>query len=100
MKYPLPQSKLDKFKTVRQFRDYFQLIPSDRWCVSDFASGNQCCARGHVGARESHSPKADQTLLRLAPDVAGRNNGYSAVCPSRGIKTRVLKYLTSLIKKH
>jgi hypothetical protein len=96
-----PESKLPDF--IR----FFKSIPADKWCINVFTSGDKCCARGHVGARDFNTVLVDRILCDLAPEIAGVNNGYinitgeyDSTIPSskrsKGIKTRVIKYLQYL----
>lgn len=57
-----------------------------------------------MGIQKDEQAPIDGQLCSLAPDIAFVNNGWNAGMdrvknPEKGIKTRVLKYLKSLMAK-
>ena len=103
----ITQQILDGFKSVEQFLNYFATIPDEKWCVDYYhrnlgQENEQHCARGHLCLNgQLGETVADNTLMKLAPDIYNVNNGYltKGVVANRnvGIKDRVLDYLRLLL---
>jgi hypothetical protein len=53
-------------KTTSEFIAFFEAIPDDKWCKSEFQNdAGQCCARGHLGETAGYVTHDSDDLERL-----------------------------------
>lgn len=101
----LPQSTLDAFTTLEQFRDYFAGIPEERWCVGKFVIDSKCCARGHLGSRSGIIiTKADDNFAGLIMSLLHAhpswiNNWPDVSFPQPTPRARILAAIDEAIAK-
>lgn len=97
----LPQSALDAFTTLEEFRDYFAGIPEEKWCVIEIENDSgQRCAMGHlvcVGASEAFNTFRD--LLGNSVSVTSINNGDNPRFPQPTPRARILAAIDEAIKR-
>lgn len=91
--------ELNQLQSLKDYIKYFQSIPAKKWITGRCVDGRgRHCARGHLGTTYVFAPtQADLRLLRIAPDYVTVNNGFELKNYKIGIKTRVIRYLKSLL---
>lgn len=110
-KVTLEQLIKNNNSTIEDYINFYSQIPAKDWCVDVLHDEvtNKKCALGHLNVTSTfnHNNASDR-IIDLAPNIVNVNNktNNSNYYPyedikirSKGIKTRVIKYLKSLIQK-
>jgi len=96
---PTKEIILTEQSTLKDFIRFFKSKPAKNWIVDDVGYDDKHCAYGFMGDYNSRVRLYSRIVNLGAGQIIAINNGIDLPNRHKGIKTRVIKYLTELDKK-